>query len=381
LTDLVFLFFRLKRKAETMGPTPVKSLRASAAVLNRSAEQDAAWVREVEAAKERRRQQEAAGASTVAGPDPAAAGSEPARVVAPGPVEAGPKSLPTAEVTAEAAAEGAAADATAEGAAPGSEREAASARGPQPQQDPPVQTVGAAAGEVTEPSTGAPGAAAPEVVVPVAGAPAVGAPVSEPPSGEVPAPEASTVEAPAPEVLVAEGPVTADGRAPVVIALDDAPLDKGKEVMGAEEGETASRAVAPIPAGAVEAAGEGDEAGPSTGPGGAPAASSSSWPDFAALAIARAEEEIPRWGGPPLQFKDAANLDAEPILTLNDRDEVHRWQYLEGVRQHLARLLSVASEAVSRGMRDATEVRLICQLISRLLSSLFFGFIMFFGFP
>jgi hypothetical protein len=181
-------------------------------------------------------------------------------------------------------------------------------------------------------------------------------------------------------VLVAEGPVTAEGRVPVVIALDDAPLDRGKQIMGAEEGETTSRADASTSAGVAGAAGEGNEAGPSTGPGGAPAASSSSWPDFAALAIARAEEEIPRWGGPPLQFRDAANLDAEPILTLNDRDEVHRWQYLEGVRQHLDRLLRVASDAVSRGMRDATEVRLICQLISWLLVSFFFGFIIFFGF-
>jgi hypothetical protein len=213
--------------------------------------------------------------------------------------------------------------------------------------------VGTTEGGAVEPSAGAPEAAAPEVEVPVAGAPVVGAPASEPPSGEVPAPEASTAEAPAPEALVAEGPVTAEGRAPVVVTLDDAPLDKGKEIVGAEEGETTSRAEASTPVGAAS---EGNEAGPSTGPGGAPAASSSSWPDFAALAIARAEEEIPRWGGPPLQFKDAANLDGEPILTLNDRDEVHRWQYLEGVRQHLARLLSVASDAVSRGMRDATEV-------------------------
>jgi hypothetical protein len=98
------------------------------------------------------------------------------------------------------------------------------------------------------------------------------------------------------------------------------------------------------------------EAGPSAGPGDAPAGSSSSWPDIAALAIARAEAEILRWGGPSLQFRDAANPDAEPIFTLNDRDEVHRWEYLEGVRRHLDRLLHVVSEAVSRSIRDATEV-------------------------
>jgi hypothetical protein len=65
-------------------------------------------------------------------------------------------------------------------------------------------------------------------------------------------------------------------------------------------------------------------------------------------------------GGPSLQFRDAANPDAEPIFTLNDGDEVHRWQYLEGVRRHLDRILHVASDAVSQGIQDATEVRSIC---------------------
>jgi hypothetical protein len=50
------------------------------------------------------------------------------------------------------------------------------------------------------------------------------------------------------------------------------------------------------------------------------------------------------------------NPDAEPIFVLNDKDEVHRWEYLEGVRRHLDRLLQVASEAVSWSMRDVTEV-------------------------
>jgi hypothetical protein len=34
---------------------------------------------------------------------------------------------------------------------------------------------------------------------------------------------------------------------------------------------------------------------------------------------------------------------------------VHRWEYLEGVRRHLDRLLQVASGVV-RSMGDATEV-------------------------
>jgi hypothetical protein len=96
-----------------------------------------------------------------------------------------------------------------------------------------------------------------------------------------------------------------------------------------------------------------EEMGPSTRGAALPrtqlegsAGSSSSWPDIG-------DAEL---GGASLPFRDAVNPDAEPIFILNDRDEVHRWEYLEGVRRHLDRLLQVASEAVSRSMRDATEV-------------------------
>jgi hypothetical protein len=51
---------RFKWKAELLGPTPAKSLRASAVVINRTAAQDADWVQRLEAAKERLRQQQAA---------------------------------------------------------------------------------------------------------------------------------------------------------------------------------------------------------------------------------------------------------------------------------------------------------------------------------
>jgi hypothetical protein len=61
-------------------------------------------------------------------------------------------------------------------------------------------------------------------------------------------------------------------------------------------------------------------------------------------------------GGPSLQFRDAVNPDAEPIFVLNNKDEVHRWEYLEGVRRHLDQLLRVASEAMSWSMWDVTEV-------------------------
>jgi hypothetical protein len=61
-------------------------------------------------------------------------------------------------------------------------------------------------------------------------------------------------------------------------------------------------------------------------------------------------------GGSSLEFRDASNPGAEPVFALNDGDEVHHWQYLEGIRRHTERSLHVATEAMSRGMRDAIEV-------------------------
>jgi hypothetical protein len=85
-----------------MGPTPAKSLRASAVVLNRTTEQDAAWVQQIEAAKGRLRQRQgAADAMVVAGPDPAVEVSEPAEMVALGAVVAWPRSLVTTEAAVE----------------------------------------------------------------------------------------------------------------------------------------------------------------------------------------------------------------------------------------------------------------------------------------
>jgi hypothetical protein len=40
------------------------------------------------------------------------------------------------------------------------------------------------------------------------------------------------------------------------------------------------------------------------------------------LALMRAEEELPCWGRSPLEFRDAANPDAEPFFVLDDKDEV-----------------------------------------------------------
>jgi hypothetical protein len=54
------LLFRHKRKAELTGPTPVKALRSGAAVIMRTAGDDAAWVVKLQAAMERLKQREAA---------------------------------------------------------------------------------------------------------------------------------------------------------------------------------------------------------------------------------------------------------------------------------------------------------------------------------
>jgi hypothetical protein len=52
------------------------------------------------------------------------------------------------------------------------------------------------------------------------------------------------------------------------------------------------------------------------------AEASAKWPDFTELALVRLEEELPRWGRSTLEFRDAANLNAEPFFTLDDKDEV-----------------------------------------------------------
>jgi hypothetical protein len=46
------------------------------------------------------------------------------------------------------------------------------------------------------------------------------------------------------------------------------------------------------------------------------------WPDFIGLVLARAEEELPHWGRSTLEFRDAANPNAEPFFALDDKDEV-----------------------------------------------------------
>jgi predicted nucleic acid-binding Zn-ribbon protein len=150
----------------------------------------------------------------------------------------------------------------------------------------------------------------------------------------------------------------------VDLTLDDSPLDKGKQVVRVEEVDAVDQAG---PSAAVDRAGAAGQVGPSAGPESALAGPPSGWPDIAALALARAEEEIPRWGDRPLSLGNASNPDADPVFALNDADEVHHWEYLEGLRRHLERSLHVAMEALSRGMWDATEVSLVWRFFFAML--------------
>jgi hypothetical protein len=116
----------------------------------------------------------------------------------------------------------------------------------------------------------------------------------------------------------------------VDLTLDDSPVDKGKHVVGVEGVEATNQAG---PSMAVEGADAADQVGPSAAPVGDLAGSLVAWPDLAGLALVRVEEELPHWGA-SLEFRDASNPGAEPIFALNDEDEVHHWEYLEGLCQH-----------------------------------------------
>jgi hypothetical protein len=139
---------------------------------------------------------------------------------------------------------------------------------------------------------------------------------------------------------VVEVPAPPQGSTPALInlTLDDSSVDKGKQVAGVE---------------GVEAA---DQASTSAVPEGDQAEASAVWSDLAGLALVRAEEELPRWGRSTLEFRDASNPSAEPIFALDDKDEVHHWEYLEGLRKHTMRSLRVVSDTLARGMSDAFEV-------------------------
>jgi hypothetical protein len=72
-----------------------------------------------------------------------------------------------------------------------------------------------------------------------------------------------------------------------------------------------------------------------------------------------AEEELPRWGRSTLEFRDTSNPSVEPFFALDDKDEVHHWVYLEGLRKHTLQSLHVVSDTLVRGMSEAFEVSLV----------------------
>jgi hypothetical protein len=96
------------------------------------------------------------------------------------------------------------------------------------------------------------------------------------------------------------------GLTPTVIDLtsDDTPSDKGKQKMDVETFDAV------------------DQPGTSTVLEDDMAEASARWPNFAKLALMRMEEELPRWGPSPLEFRDMANPNTEPFFVLDDKDEV-----------------------------------------------------------
>jgi hypothetical protein len=65
-----------------------------------------------------------------------------------------------------------------------------------------------------------------------------------------------------------------------------------------------------------------DRPGTSTALGDDLAEASARWPNYAGLALVRAEEELPRWDRSTLEFRDASNPSAKPFFTLDDKDKV-----------------------------------------------------------
>jgi hypothetical protein len=61
----------------------------------------------------------------------------------------------------------------------------------------------------------------------------------------------------------------------------------------------------------------------------------------------RAEEVLPRWGRSTLEFRDASNPSAEPFFALDDKDELHHWEYLEGLRKHTMQSLCMVLDTLA----------------------------------
>jgi hypothetical protein len=83
---------------------------------------------------------------------------------------------------------------------------------------------------------------------------------------------------------------------------------------------------------------------------------SARWPNFTGLVLARAEEELPRWGRSTLEFRDASNPNAEPFFALDEKDEVQHWEYVEGLHKHSVQSLQMVADTLVQGMSEAFEV-------------------------
>jgi hypothetical protein len=90
------------------------------------------------------------------------------------------------------------------------------------------------------------------------------------------------------------------------------------------------------------------------------AKASARWPDFARLVLARAEEELPRWGRSTLEFRDASNPNVMPFFALDYKDEVQHWEYIEGLHKHSVQSLWMVADTLVWGMSEAFEVSHVC---------------------
>jgi hypothetical protein len=64
-----------------------------------------------------------------------------------------------------------------------------------------------------------------------------------------------------------------------------------------------------------------------------------------------------------LEFRDASNPDAEPFFSLDDKDEVQHWEYVEGLRKHFVRSLRMVTDTLVRHMSGAFKVSSACVAI------------------
>jgi hypothetical protein len=140
----------------------------------------------------------------------------------------------------------------------------------------------------------------------------------------VPSPDAQA------EVPVSREPLPPQGPTPTVIDLtsDDSPSDKGKQKVDVEMLDASDRP-------GTSAALDGDVAEAFAG-----------WPDFAGLALVRSKKKLPRWGRPTLEFRDMANPDIEPFFTLDDKNEVQHWEYVEGLCKHSMQSLRMVTDTL-----------------------------------